>query len=69
MVRQNIGICTRRPYDLSMTRAYVDDVSAERLASLQEQNLEFSRLVAELRNEAALRTQFLSNISHDLRTP
>jgi signal transduction histidine kinase len=52
-----------------MTRAYVDDVSAERLASLQEQNLELSRLVAELRNEAALRTQFLSNISHDLRTP
>jgi signal transduction histidine kinase len=52
-----------------MTRAYVDDVSAERLASLQEQILELSRLVAELRNEAALRTQFLSNISHDLRTP
>ena len=52
-----------------MTRAYVDDVSAERLASLQERNLELSRLVAELRNEAALRTQFLSNISHDLRTP
>ncbi len=52
-----------------MTRAYVDDVSAERLASLQEQNLELSRLIAELRNEAALRTQFLSNISHDLRTP
>ena len=52
-----------------MTRAYVDDVSAERLAALQEQTLELSRLVAELRNEAALRTQFLSNISHDLRTP
>ena len=29
-----------------MTRAYVDDVSAERLASLQEQNLELSRLAA-----------------------
>lgn len=52
-----------------MTRAYIDDVSAERLSALQEQNLELSRLVAELRNEAALRTQFLSNISHDLRTP
>ena len=53
-------------YDL---RAYIDDFSAERLASLQEQNLELTRLVTELRNEAALRTQFLSNISHDLRTP
>ncbi len=52
-----------------MSRAYLDDVSAERLALLQEQNLELSRLVVELRNEAALRTQFLSNISHDLRTP
>jgi signal transduction histidine kinase len=52
-----------------MTRAYLDDTSVERLASLQEQNLELARLVTELRNEAALRTQFLSNISHDLRTP
>jgi signal transduction histidine kinase len=52
-----------------MTRVYMDDTSAERLSSLQEQNLELSRLIAELRNEAALRTQFLSNISHDLRTP
>ena len=64
-----VGITVQLRYDLAMTRAYVDDVSAERLASLQEQNLELSRLVAELRNEAALRTQFLSNISHDLRTP
>jgi signal transduction histidine kinase len=65
----NIGITTLSLYDLAMTRAYVDDVSAERLATLQEQNLELARLVTELRNEAALRTQFLSNISHDLRTP
>jgi signal transduction histidine kinase len=52
-----------------MTRSYLEDVSADRLSMLQEQNLELSRTVAELRNEAALRTQFLSNISHDLRTP
>jgi len=64
-----IGLNTRSPYDLAMTRVYMDDTSAERLNSLQEQNLELSRLIAELRNEAALRTQFLSNISHDLRTP
>ncbi len=64
-----IGLNTCSPYDLPMTRVYLDDTSAERLASLQEQNLELSRLIAELRNEAALRTQFLSNISHDLRTP
>lgn len=52
-----------------MTRSYTEDVAADRLSVLQEQNLELSAVVAELRNEAALRTQFLSNISHDLRTP
>ena len=53
-----------------MTRVYTDDLPAEqRIGALREQVLELSRIIAELRNQDALKTQFLSNISHDLRTP
>jgi signal transduction histidine kinase len=53
-----------------MNRVYTDVSSLERrLAMLEEKTLEQGRLLAELRNQDALKTQFLSNISHDLRTP
>ncbi|MBC7790487.1 MAG: HAMP domain-containing histidine kinase [Anaerolineae bacterium] len=41
----------------------------ERLRTLEERVEEQTRTIDELRNRDALKTQFLSNVSHDLRTP
>ena len=45
------------------------NTAVERLAALEAQLAESQRLIMNLEERDALKTQFLSNISHDLRTP
>ena len=50
--------------------ALADGASLDaRLGALEEQTTEAARLIAELQARDRLKTQFLANISHDLRTP
>src|SRR6266536_6519132 len=54
---------------MSMPQALSSPALAERLRALEAQAENYQRLIGELRTRDALKTQFLSNISHDLRTP
>ncbi|MFL5577969.1 MAG: sensor histidine kinase [Gemmatimonadaceae bacterium] len=52
-----------------MTRLDAPEGIESRLNALEMQQQEAARAIAELKGRDALKTQFLANISHDLRTP
>ena len=55
--------------DASFARPGTTFGTADRVARLEAELAEAQRIIADLRDRDVLKTQFLSNISHDLRTP
>src|SRR6476619_3946013 len=56
-------------FDSSTAPPSLDAASESRVGMLEAQLKEAAVEIAELRARDALKTQFLANISHDLRTP
>ncbi len=54
---------------MSMSESSTPSELTERICALESQAEAYQRTIHDLRTRDALKTQFLSNISHDLRTP
>src|SRR5687768_8568393 len=65
----HVGNGCSRHYNMSMSDRLDPAALKKRLKTLEVQAKEAQRTIDDLKSRDALKTQFLSNISHDLRTP